>query len=171
TSGLMHFNIYVLAAAMLSAIILTRFRSLTPTQGALVGMLLFIGISYQVNYQYMVIFIPLAILAAAQAVHRWERIFALGLAILPAVWFWLFDVSFWFRYLDPIHPGVQSIFEKIGWHNSTMPDWAYVTFAVTLMCSCLIYVALTFLCWNHRRQNTKPASDFASPNRHARIAS
>ncbi|MFA4836726.1 MAG: glycosyltransferase 87 family protein, partial [Dehalococcoidia bacterium] len=69
TSGLMHFNIYVLIAAMLSAIILTRFRSLTPTQGALVGMLLFIGISYQVNYQYLVILIPLAILAAAQAVH------------------------------------------------------------------------------------------------------
>ncbi len=147
TCGWLHYNTYVLAFAMLVALAITLRRKITVAQAALVGMLLFIAINYQINYQYLVIYIPLAILVAAQATSRWQRVATLVLALLPAVWLWLYDVSFWFWSYQPQHPGVISYFDKIGWVNYLSSDWPYVVFAVSLTIICIFYVSATFIFW------------------------
>jgi len=49
--------------------------------GALAGFLVFISLSNQVNYQYLIVYIPLAILLAATTKFKFERIFALAIAV------------------------------------------------------------------------------------------
>ncbi len=160
TKGFFSYNIYILAAAMLATLALTRIRSITPAQAALVGILLFIGISYQVNYQYVIIYIPIALLVAAQTNHISERLFTLILAVIPAIWLWLFDVSFWFRAYEPAHSDVSSIFENIGWTTYLSSDKPYVILALTLMFACLIYAVSAFLSWHHTKppQSAVPTS-------------
>ena len=151
TKGLMQLNLPILAIALLAVLVLSYRRSITLTQGALLGFLLFLGFSYQVNYQYLVIYIPIAILVASRTQYRSERAFTLVLALLPAVWLWLFDVSFWFNYLTPKNPWVTPIFDRIGLVNY-MPDrpYAYVSLAVVLMALFLTYVVFVFLRWHHK---------------------
>jgi hypothetical protein len=151
TKGLMQLNLPILAIALLAVLVLSYRRSITLTQGALLGFLLFLGLSYQVNYQYLVIYIPIAILVASRTQYRSERAFTLVLALLPAVWLWLFDVSFWFNYFTPKNPWVTPIFDRIGLTNY-MPDrpYAYVSLAVVLMALFLTYVVFVFLRWHHK---------------------
>ena len=85
--------------------ILCYFRRITPLQGALAGFLAFISLSYQVNYQYLIVYIPLALLLASRTQFKFERIFALVIAILPAVWAWLYDVPWWFHRYRRISTG------------------------------------------------------------------
>ncbi len=160
TKEFFSYNIYILAAAMAAALSLTRIRSITYAQAALIGILLFIGISYQVNYQYVIIFIPIALIVAARTNRVSERIYTIALAILPAVWLWMYDVAFWFRAYKPAHPSVSSIFENFGWTTYLSSDRPYVIFALTLMLTCLIYVVSAFLYWHHPKppQSTIPAS-------------
>ena len=122
TCGWLHYNTYVLAIVMLAAAGLTWIRSITLAQAALVGMLLFLGLNYQVNYQYLVIYIPLAILVAAQATDKWQRGFTLGLAILPAIWLWLYSPAFWFRIIGPQHWEAVDKLSRIGWNRCFYPD-------------------------------------------------
>jgi hypothetical protein len=151
TKGLMQLNLPILAIALLAVLVLSYRRSITLTQGALLGFLLFLGLSYQVNYQYLVIYIPIAILVASRTQYRSERAFTLVLALLPAVWLWLFDVSFWFNYFTPKNPWVTPIFDRIGLTNY-MPDYpyAYVSLALVLMALFLTYVVLVFVRWHHK---------------------
>ncbi len=158
TSEWLNYNTYVLAAAMLAATGLTVRRKLTITQAALIGILLFIAINYQVNYQYLIIYIPLAILVAAQSANKLQRAVSLGIAILPAVWLWLFDVSFWFRSYLPAHTNVISMFDRIGWVNYLSSDKPYVIFAVALMLICLAYVLATFIFWHRKKEIPKPTA-------------
>ncbi|MFO8010346.1 MAG: hypothetical protein R6U89_05975 [Dehalococcoidia bacterium] len=148
TRGFMDYNTPVMAVAMLTALALTRFRAVTLAQAALVGALLFIGLNYQVNYQYLVIYIPLAILVAGQATDLWHKLISIGLAILPAVWMWMFDVSFWFYAYHPQHFDVRDTLDKIGLTNYMSSDLPYVVFALCLMFVCLAYVVATFLFWH-----------------------
>ena len=151
TKGLMQLNLPILAIALLAVLVLSYRRSITLTQGALLGFLLFLGLSYQVNYQYLVIYIPIAILVASRTQYRSERALTLVLALLPAVWLWLFDVSFWFNYFNPKNPWVTPIFDRIGLTNY-MPDYpyAYVSLALVLMALFLTYVVFVFLRWHHK---------------------
>jgi hypothetical protein len=144
-------NILVLAIALLAVLVFSYRRSINLTQGALIGFLLFLGLSYQVNYQYLVIYIPLAILVASRTQYRSEKAFTLVMALLPAVWLWLFDVSFWFNYFNPKNPWVTPIFDRIGLTNY-MPDYpyAYVSLALVLMALFLTYVVLVFVRWHHK---------------------
>lgn len=150
-------NILVLAIALLAVLVFSYRRSINLTQGALIGFLLFLGLSYQVNYQYLVIYIPLAILVASRTHYRSEKAFTLVLALLPAVWLWLFDVSFWFNYFIPKYPWVTPIFDRIGLVNY-MPDrpYAYVSLALVLMALFLTYVVFVFVRW--RRKPLRPLS-------------
>ncbi|MFO8100561.1 MAG: hypothetical protein R6U37_00115 [Dehalococcoidia bacterium] len=160
TSQWLGYNTYVLAAAMLAALTLTFWKKLTLAQAALIGILLFIAINYQVNYQYLVIFIPLALLVSAQSNDKWQIGISLGIAILPAVWLWLFDVSFWFHKYQPPHYEVISTFDRIGLVNYLSSNKPYVIFAVSLMLICLAYVAASFISWHrHEEENT---TEFAS---------
>jgi hypothetical protein len=150
-------NILVLAIALVIILILSYRRSINLTQGALLGFLLFLGLSYQVNYQYLVIFIPLAILVASRTQYNSEKAFTLVLALLPAVWLWLFDVAFWFNYFNPRNPWVTPIFDRIGLVNY-MPErpYAYVSLAAVLMVLFLTYVVLVLVRW--RRKPLRPIS-------------
>ncbi len=159
TSEWLSYNTYVLAGSMLAAVVTTYFwRKLTVAQAALIGILLFIAINYQVNYQYLVIYIPIAILVAAQSTDKWQRAISLGIAILPAIWLWLFDVSFWFRAYQPAHAEVISMFDRIGWVTYLSSDKPYVIFAVCLMFICITYVITTFLFWYRKKEVPGTAS-------------
>lgn len=156
TSRLILISIPLLAIALIFAAVLSYRRAITPLQGALAGFLLFIALFYRVNYQYLVIFIPLAILRASQTRYRSEKVFALALAILPAVWLWLANIPFWFNDHDPTYPWVTPLLARVGLLERYLPDYAFVTFAVALMCLSLVYAGLTFLRW--RESQPEPAS-------------
>lgn len=147
TSGLLYLNIPILILAFLAALVFSYRRTITPAQGALIGFLIFISFYYRVNYQYLIIYIPIALLVASRTQFRSERIFAIVMAMLPAVWLWLFEVSFWFNYLDPKNPQVTSILARIGWAHTGTPDFAFVSLAMVLMCLFLAYIVLAFSRW------------------------
>jgi hypothetical protein len=136
-----------MAAALVTTAVLSYRTRVTPLQGALAGFLVFVAFSYRVNYQYLVVCIPLAILLASQTHYRWERISALVLAMLPAVWIWLANIPWWFIYLEPTHPSVIPALARIGLFERYLPDYVYVSFAVLLMCLSLARVVLTFARW------------------------
>jgi hypothetical protein len=144
----------LLVLTIIAAAILSYKKSITPAQGALVGFLLLISFTYRVNYQYLIVYIPLALLVASRTKYRSERIVALVLALLPAVWLWLFDVSFWFTLISPTNPQVIPFLERIGLTRLGIPDIVYVSFALGLMCLCLAYVVCAFTRW-YKPQNSK----------------
>lgn len=147
TSGLFAFTIPLLVITLIITAVLSYKKAITPLQGALVGSLVFISLFYRMNYQYLIIFIPLAILQASRTHYRSERVFALVLAILPAAWVWLTNIPFWFNDHDPIYPWVTPILARVGLPNRYLPDYAYVSLAVVLMCLSMAYVVLTFVRW------------------------
>ena len=65
TTAWISFTLPLLIIGLTATAILCWFRRITPLQGALAGFLVFISLSYQVNYQYLIVYIPLAILLAA----------------------------------------------------------------------------------------------------------
>jgi hypothetical protein len=147
TGGYLRFTIPVLIAAVLAVLALCYRKPITLAQGALAGFLVFLSFSYQVNYQYVIVYIPLTLLVAARTTYRSERVLALILALLPAVWLWLFDVSFWFTFLKPDSPWVCAILARLGLTHLGVPDYAYVLLTVTLICLALVHVVLTFVRW------------------------
>jgi hypothetical protein len=152
TSGYLAFTIPVLVLAILAALVFCYMRNITPAQGALAGFLIFLSLSYQVNYQYMIIYIPIALMVASRTQYRSERVMAIVLALLPAVWLWLFDVSFWFNLLIPANPRAAPVLARLGLTHM-VPDYAYVSLAVVLTCLFLAYVAGTFSRWRKPRNN------------------
>ena len=133
---------------------LCYWRRITPLQGALAGFLVFISFSYQVNYQYLIVYIPMAILLASRTQYKIEKIFTLVLAILPAVWVWLANMPWWFHNFKPFYLWVTPILAHIGLLDRYLPDWVYVAFAVGLMCLSLAYVVLAFLKWQQPEENS-----------------
>jgi hypothetical protein len=158
TLGLIKLTIPVLVAALIVVAILSYKRSITPLQGALAGFLVFISLFYRVNYQYLVIYIPLAILLATRTPHRGERIYALALAVLPAVWVWLSNIPWWFYDLGPVHTWVIPLLARFGLPQRNLPDSAFVTFAVVLMCLSLTYVVLLFTRWRQQGSASWPGT-------------
>jgi hypothetical protein len=134
--------------------VLCCFRRITLLQGALAGFLVFISLSYQVNYQYLIVYIPLALLLASRTQFKFERIFALVIAILPAVWVWLDDVPWWFHNMSPDYYWPTHILTHLGLPERYLPDLVYVIFACSLMCLSLTYVVLAFTRWS-KKSNLK----------------
>ena len=147
TTTLISFTLPLLIIALVITAILCYWRRITPLQGALAGFLVFIGLYYRINYQYLVIFIPLAILLASRTQYKVERVFALVLAMLPALWLWLANTPWWFHDTKPGYYWVTPMFSHLGLLERYLPDWVYVTFACTLMCLSLAYVVLAFTKW------------------------
>jgi hypothetical protein len=135
-------------AGIVAVVVLSYRRTITPAQGALVGFLAFLSFSYRINYQYLIVYIPIALLVAARTQYRSERVLALVLALLPAVWLWLFDVSLWFNYLNPTSPWVTPILARIGLAHSLLPDYAYVSLALAIMGLSIAYVVCVFTRWH-----------------------
>ena len=137
-----HYLIYnspLLAATTVAALVICYVKRVRIEQAALIGILLFVGIFDRVNYQYLVIYIPLAIYCLALARSWLERSLTFALIIVPAAWVWLYDDTFWFRYLAPRVIETPLILEKLGL-NHYVPDLVYVILAGALMSLCLAYV-------------------------------
>lgn len=146
TRGFISLNIPILILAILAALFFSYKKSITPAQGALVGFLIFVTFMYRVNYQYFIIYIPLALLVASRTRFRSERIMAIAAAMLPAVWLWLFNVSFWFELMTPKNSWVVKHLGRI--HLTYLaPDYAFVSLAMALMCLFLAYIVCTFVRW------------------------
>ncbi len=150
TGGYLRFTVPVLVLAILAVLVFCYKRNVTPAQGALAGFLVFIGLSYQVNYQYLIVYIPIALLVASRTPYRSERVFTIILALLPAVWLWLFKVSFWFNYLVPTSPQATPILARLGL-TRLVPNYAYVSLAVVLSCLSLAYAVCALVRWRNNR--------------------
>jgi len=156
TTRFLPLTIPIMLIGILAVLIFSYRRAITPAQGALAGFLVFIGLSYQVNYQYLIVYIPLALLVAARTQYRGERVLTLVLALLPAVWLWLSGVAAWFNFLNPISPRVNLIFARIGLAHQALPDYIYVSFALVLMALYLAYIVCLFTRWQEPREGAKP---------------
>jgi hypothetical protein len=144
TSWLFVYCIPLLAGVVIAAVVLCYVKLVRLEQAALIGILLFIALFYRINYQYLIMYLPLAFFALAVS-RRWlERGFLLALIILPAVWIWLFDVTFWFWYLKPYPPEVPHVLEILGMNHYT-PDQVFVSLAVLLTALCLAYCGFVLL--------------------------
>jgi hypothetical protein len=159
TVGYLRFDTPLLVLAVLALLIICYRRPVTPARGALAGFLVFFALSYQVNYQYLIVYIPLALLVAARTAYRGERVFTLILAFLPAAWLWLFDISFWFTFLSPASNWVVPVLARLGLGRSGMPDYAYVSLAVALMLLALTCVVLSFWRWRLQPPDQDTADD------------
>ncbi len=147
TTTLISLTLPLLFVVLIITAILCYRRRITPLQGALAGFLVFISLYYRINYQYLVIFIPLAILQASRTQYKLERVFTLALAVLPAAWIWLGNLPWWFHDSKPGYSWVIPMFRHLGLLDRYMSDWVYVTFACALMCLSLAYVVLVFTRW------------------------
>ena len=156
TSGLLKLNMPFLGITLLATVLLSYFRLDKLLESGLAGFLLFLGLSYQVNYQYLVVYIPLAILLASNASCTRDKAFALLLALLPASWLWLFDVSFWFRYFQPSSNQVIPLLALLGLINY-LPDYVYVCYALVLMSLSLTYAFIAFCIEPSIRNPKEPA--------------
>ncbi|MBN1643605.1 MAG: DUF2029 domain-containing protein [Dehalococcoidales bacterium] len=147
TVGVMSALIPVLAVVLIVIAVLSFWRKITPLQAALAGFLLFISLFYRTNYQYLVIYIPLALLLAARTQYKLERVFALVLAMLPGLWVWLANMPWWFQNSNEVHAQVVSILSRIGLFERYLPDYVYVALAVLIACVSLSYIVLVFVKW------------------------
>ena len=148
TAVLMQLNMPFLIVGLLVAVLVSYLRSDRVAESSLAGFLLFVSLSYQVNYQYLVAYIPLALLAASRATRPILKGFTVLLALFPACWLWLFDVSFWFRYFQPENNQVTPLLSLLGL-TRYVPDYVYVCFALVLMILSLAYVLVTFSARSH----------------------
>jgi hypothetical protein len=143
TAVLLPDTIPVLLISLIIIAVLSYKKRITPLQGALVGFLAFIALHYRINYQYLVVYIPLALLQAARTPYRSEKAVVLAVALLPAVWIWLTNIPFWFDN----NPSVNNLLARIGLPERYLPDYAYVAFAMALMFLSLAYIVLVFWRW------------------------
>jgi hypothetical protein len=146
----------LLVIAIIAGLVLSYVKRLSLLRAMLIGILLFIALFYRINYQYLVIFIPLAILAVARTTYVSERIIGLWLAVFPSVWLWYFTLSFWFTYLTPDYPGIIPLFERLGLNHETASDTVYLRIALTIMFLCLAYIILAFTRWKRSPINSQP---------------
>jgi len=156
TSQFLPFTIPVMFIAIAAVMVLSYRRTITLAQGALAGFLALLSFSYQVNYQYLIIYIPIALLVAARTQYRGERVLTLVLALLPAVWPWLFNTSFWFRYLTPVFTQVNPILDRIGLAHPPLPDYVYVSLALAIMGLSIAYVVCVFSRWHNSTGKLPP---------------
>jgi hypothetical protein len=147
TEALFQMNIPLLVVSLVAAAVFVYRRRVIPARAALVGLCLFIAFFYRINYQYLVIYIPLALLLAARTNHWSERIVTLALVAVPAIWIWLSNSAFWFNYLQPLAPQVVPLLERTGLVRYGTPDYAYLAISLTIMALCLAYVLGAFLWW------------------------
>jgi hypothetical protein len=140
TEHLLSINSPLLAAATAVALLVCYVKRVRADQAALVGILLFVGLFYRVNYQYLVVYLPLAIYSMSLPQKWIERSLTAGLVIVPAAWIWLFDISFWFWGFSPRPQAIPPILGKLGLTNY-VPDIVFVAMATALMLLSLGYAA------------------------------
>jgi uncharacterized membrane protein len=147
TKNLLFLNVPILIIAFYTVAVFIYVKRIMPIRAILVGLCLFIALFYRINYQYLILYMPIALLIASRTPYLSERIITLGLTLVPAVWIWLYDVAFWFHRFGPVNHSVFPILDALGLDHYGTPDYAYVTIAMTLMVLSLVYVMGVFLKW------------------------
>jgi len=147
TLGWIKLGTPLLVLALAASAVLCYLKKIDLLRGALIGMLVFVLFFYRINYQYLVIYIPLALWIAGRSTFKLERVFATVMAMVPAVWLWIFNVAFWFYFAKPLHLEVMPLMEKLGLFHMNTPDWGYMTLALVLMGLFIGYIVLAFTIW------------------------
>ena len=148
TAGWLQYNTPILVVALIVGLAIASARNISPLRAMLIGILLFIAIFYRINYQYLIVYLPLAILAVSRTSYISERLLGLGLVLFPSVWLWYFNVSFWFNYLTPVYPYASTVLSRIGWAGEDIPaDRVYVIIALCIMALSLAYAIFAFTRW------------------------
>jgi hypothetical protein len=86
TLWLIQWSLPFAAASFIAVAALVYVKRLIPSQAILIGILLFVGLFYRINYQYLIIFIPVALYVAGTTPYKSERGVALTVASFPAIW-------------------------------------------------------------------------------------
>jgi hypothetical protein len=136
-----------MAAGYIASAIATFKRRISVLQAALIGFLVFIAFYCRINYQYLIIYIPLALLLAASSKHKIESMMALVIGMLPAVWLWISNIPWWFHDTKPGYEWVPDFFSHIGLFQRYLPDWVYTTFALAIMATSITFIVLVFANW------------------------
>ncbi len=144
TKGWLYINVIILVIAYIIISLLSYKRRFSPLQGMLLGTLLFISIYYRVHYQYLLLMIPVALLVSSRTIYTGERIMTLILAWIPAVWMWIYPITFWFEFAEPKHEWASRVLSHFGLSSQVFPDLVYVLLALVLMLCCFTYIALVF---------------------------
>lgn len=84
------------------------------------------------------------------------------IAVVPAIWVWMFNDAFWFYYALPHHLEAVSALKRLGMYSVNAPDWAYVTLTMVLWGLFLAYIVLTFTIWHKRKEDTLPGDGVVS---------
>jgi uncharacterized membrane protein len=148
----------LLGLAVIVTAVFCWFRKVSILQAGLAGYLVFIAVYYRINYQYLIVYIPLALLLAASTKYKIERIFALAIAVLPAVWLWISNVPWWFH--DNTKTGygwVPAMFKHIGMPERYISDGGYTIYALAIMALAITFIVLAFTRWTEKK--TLPVSD------------
>jgi hypothetical protein len=147
---------------LIGALVITGYlcykRKIMPLQGMLAGFLVFVAFYYRVNYQYLIIYIPLALLAAARTEYKYERFLTLVIAMLPAAWLWITNMPWWFNDSGNGPTWIKPIFARIGMPERYLPDLVYVVFACLIMCTAITYEVLAFTKWQQKDETTNQLS-------------
>ncbi len=151
----------VLVAALAGGAVLVYRQRISPARAALIGFLVFLAFFYRINFQYLVIFIPLALYVAATTSHRSERIFLMVMALLPSAWLWLFDIGFWFEQYLPVDAAALEILELLALRRTGTPDLWFVILSGVLWLFFVTYVAGVFCRWR-KPPDSGPERGFAS---------
>lgn len=144
----------VMIAALLFTALLTYFRKISILQAGLAGYLVFVAFYYRINYQYLIVYIPLALLLAATTKYKIERIFAFAIALLPAVWIWITNIPWWFTDSKPGYKWVPAMLAHLGMPERYLSDWVYVVLALAIMALSLAFIVLAFTRWTRKEDHT-----------------
>ena len=142
----------LLLIALVVTGILCYKRRITALQAALAGFLVFVALYYRINYQYLIIYIPLALLVAAHTRYKLERVLALVIAMLPAAWMWITNIPWWFNDLPSGYAWVKPMLDRLGMPERYLSDWTYVIMAGLIMVTSLAYVVLVFTKWQQPKE-------------------
>jgi hypothetical protein len=160
TQGIFKYFIPVFILAVFVLLYFSYKKKISVSQAALAGFLVFLCLNYRINYQYLVIYIPLALWVAGTTKFKFECVFATVMALVPAAWLWMFNTAFWFYYAKPWHLETVPLLEKLGLFKLDIPDYAYVTLALVLMGLFIAYIVLAYTIWRKpEMMKLKPLKD------------
>jgi len=152
TLPLLRASIPVLIVALIGAGFVVYRRRISPLPAMLIGIFIFLSLFYRINYQYLVLYMPLALLMAARTRFVGEKVVSLAAVLYPIGWLWMFGTTLWFEFHEPVQSWVVPILDKIGlsrWWD--IPDSTYALYAGVLMGIFVWYVIGAFTRWRVRR--------------------
>jgi len=130
---------------------------LSPARAALIGFLLFLLFFYRINYQYLVVFIALALYIAGTTTYRGERLYLVFIALVPSVWLWIFDISFWFQQYLPVNASAIAVLDRLVLTRTGTPDLWFVILAGVLWTGFITYIGLACCRWRKTALLIAPA--------------